>query len=145
MSHDFEPKKRYSHEGIYDISLISISKDGCRDTMLQKSALEVSDVYNVRYPNVFMPIKSGPQGGTYNDGDTHIFYPLIDRSMLKTYRLTIFDRWGLMVFETRDVSVGWDGYYNGKLCQQGVYVWKVHAEFEDGNEVVKTGDVTLLK
>ena len=145
MSHDFEPKKRYSHEGIYDISLTSISKDGCRDTMLQKSALEVSDVYNVRYPNVFMPIKSGPQGGTYDDGDTHIFYPLIDRSMLKTYRLTIFDRWGLMVFETRDVSVGWDGYYNGKLCQQGVYVWKVHAEFEDGNEVVKTGDVTLLK
>ena len=145
ISHDFEPVKRYSKEGTFDISLIVISEFGCKDTMLQASALEVSDVYNVRFPNVFIPYKSGTQGDAYTDGDTHIFYPIIDRTMLKEYRLAIFDRWGLMVFETKDVDKGWDGYYNNKLCQQGVYVWKVHAVFEDGNEVVRTGDVTLLK
>lgn len=145
ISHDYEPIKRYSKEGVFDISLIVISEEGCRDTMIQKSALEVSDVYNVQFPNVFLPQKSGSKGGAFDDGDTDAFYPFIDRSMLKEYRLMIFDRWGLMVFDTKDVDKGWDGYYNGKLCQQGVYVWKVHAVFEDGNEVVKTGDVTLLK
>ena len=145
ISHEFEPAKRYNKEGKYDIMLISISEQGCRDTMIQASAVEVSDVYNVRFPNVFIPLKSGSPGSSYSDGDTHIFYPLIDKTNLKEYRLMVFDRWGLMVFETKNPDEGWDGYYLNELCPQGVYVWKVHAVFDDGNEVVRVGDVTLLR
>jgi PKD repeat protein len=145
MSHEFEPAKRYNKEGKYDIMLISISEQGCRDTMIQASAVEVSDVYNVRFPNVFIPLKTGSPGSSFSTGETHIFYPLIDVTNLKEYRLMVFDRWGLMVFETKNPAEGWDGYYRNELCPQGVYVWKVRAVFDDGNEVVKVGDVTLLR
>jgi gliding motility-associated-like protein len=37
----------------------------------------------------------------------------------------IFDRWGEILFETHDVTVGWDGTYNGVLCKEGAYTWKI--------------------
>ena len=57
----------------------------------------------------------------------------------------IFNRWGELIFESKDIKIGWDGYYRGKLCQQDVYVWKLFAKFEDGTIVEKAGDVTLLR
>ena len=43
------------------------------------------------------------------------------------YHLTVFNRWGEVVFESYDAMFGWDGTYpsGGELCQDGVYVWKI--------------------
>jgi len=61
------------------------------------------------------------------------------------YNLYIYNRWGELMFESKDVDVGWDGYYNGKLCPQDVYIWKVEGKFINGKTFEKTGDVTLLR
>jgi hypothetical protein len=42
------------------------------------------------------------------------------------------------------VEIGWDGYFNGKLCQQDVYVWKAKGIYLNGRSFVYAGDVTLL-
>ena len=44
----------------------------------------------------------------------------------------IFDRWGNLIFETRDITKGWDGTLKGTRCQEDVYVWK--AEFENAGD-----------
>ena len=36
--------------------------------------------------------------------------------------MKIFDRWGQMVFESKDLKNGWDGKVNGRYAQEGVYV-----------------------
>ena len=58
--------------------------------------------------------------------------------------LSVFDRWGTQVFKSHDDVRGWDGKYGGKLCEQGVYVYKVDVITMGGKEFVRTGHVTLL-
>ena len=57
----------------------------------------------------------------------------------------IFNRWGEQIFESLDVKQGWDGYYNGIICQQDVYVWKVTGKYSNGKSFTKAGDVTLMR
>ena len=58
---------------------------------------------------------------------------------LKSYYVQIYNRWGTKVFESSTLdengspAEGWDGNYNGSPCPQGNYVWKIYAEFKDGN------------
>ena len=61
------------------------------------------------------------------------------------YELNIFNRWGELIFVSKDPKIGWDGYYRGKLCKQDVYVWKVRIKFSNGEVLEKVGDVTLLR
>ena len=56
----------------------------------------------------------------------------------------MFNRWGELVFETNDVTKGWDGFTRSP-AKQDVYAWKAYAKFSDGREEVLSGDVTLLR
>ncbi len=78
------------------------------------------------------------------DGKNDIF-------RVRTYALShitafrVFNRWGEMVFETYDVSQGWDGTWQGQLCTPAVYVWYIEGNCADGSEVKKKGNVTLIR
>jgi gliding motility-associated-like protein len=58
----------------------------------------------------------------------------------------MFDRWGNLLFESQNPAIGWDGTYDGKLVQEGTYIWQI--EFLE-NQTDKThmhhGHVTVLK
>ena len=57
----------------------------------------------------------------------------------------IFNRWGELVFESRDINYIWDGTYNGLPCQDGVYTWKLTFTPEESKvEQIKIGHVVLL-
>ena len=62
------------------------------------------------------------------------------------FDLFIFNRWGEIVWESHDVDVGWDGTYNGKPVQQGVYQWKVQVKnpFNDDKETFN-GSFSVLR
>jgi gliding motility-associated-like protein len=64
---------------------------------------------------------------------------------VKKYELSVYNRWGELLFESKDPKIGWDGYYRDKLCQQDIYVWKIKATSNAGKAIIKTGDVTLLR
>ena len=66
--------------------------------------------------------------------------------MKETYRLTIFNRWGELIFQTRDINEGWDGLHKGKLCQIDSYIWKIYVEVANSSEVKSyTGHVNLIR
>jgi len=70
------------------------------------------------------------------------------KAELKSFR--IYDRWGLMVFETKDINQGWDGTYNGKPQPLGTYVYIVEAIAGSGTEAggrkfYSQGNVTLIR
>ena len=48
---------------------------------------------------------------------------------LQDFSLVIYNRWGETVWESRDISVGWDGTYgvNGRPVQDGTYTWFIRA------------------
>ena len=60
--------------------------------------------------------------------------------------MLIYNRWGVLLFESWDQEIGWDGYdENGILMPMGVYVYKLDLRFEDGNSGIRIGDITLIR
>ncbi|MFZ0283353.1 MAG: PKD domain-containing protein [Bacteroidales bacterium] len=144
-SESFEPHHRYQKSGVYNVRLIAYSEHGCVDT------LTVNDVfgrlgYFIKFPDSFIPNPGGPPGGHYSPGSdetAHIFHPV--DSGISDYRLRIFNGRGTQIFESNDIYFGWDGYFNGQICEPGVYAWKVRGKYLNGEPFTKMGDVTLIK
>jgi hypothetical protein len=99
----------------------------------------------IKFPNAFRWNRSGPTGGYWNEHglSDDIFRPF-SKNVIE-YHLQIFNRWGVLIYESWDINKGWDGYYaNGQRSLQGVYVWKVRGRYADGSYFTKVGDVTFL-
>ena len=62
------------------------------------------------------------------------------------YLLEIFDRWGTLVYSTRDINKGWDGTVKGQKAEDGVYIYSVKVIGNNGvGKKEFKGHVTLLK
>lgn len=60
--------------------------------------------------------------------------------------MQVFDRWGHLIFESKDKEVGWDGRdQSGKLYPMGVYVYKLDLVYVSGQQTTILGDVTLIR
>ncbi len=95
---------------------------------------------NVYVPNVFAPASVS--------GNAHFF--LSSRYPLPIEDLSIYDRWGELVYEDKNFAVndetrGWDGVFRGKECDPGVFVWHVEVEYLDGYREALSGNVTLIR
>lgn len=86
-------------------------------------------------PNAFSP---------NGDGNNDILR-LLGGKNVKSVELVIYNRWGEMIFQTTDISVGWDGTYKGKMQNTGVYAYMLKAIFVNGDTLMKRGNITLLK
>ena len=141
----FEPEHKYNSYGSYDISLIVWSEHGCSDSVTVIDALAGSGCY-IDFPNAFIPNPDGPSGGYYtqkSDEGAQIFHPVT--SGVSEYQLRIFSKIGILIFESNDINIGWDGYHKGQLCEPGVYIWKVRGIYKNGEPFINMGDITLLK
>ena len=141
----YEPAHTFSEPGDYNIKLIAVSEQGCTDTLTVINPLRGSENY-IEFPNAFFPNLNGPVGGYYSsssDDAAMVFHPV--SSGVAEYQLRIFSKRGIMIFESYDINIGWDGYYKGQLCQSGVYIWKVRGKYLNGEPFTKMGDLILLK
>ena len=108
---------------------------GCTDTVVRN--IEVMDEFLVFIPTAFTPNGDGMNEALFVLGDD------IDRT---DFRLMIFDRWGERIFETTDLSEGWDGSYKGSPAQDGVYNWRLEARsFYTGRPHKLSGHVVLVR
>lgn len=143
-STDSDPSWIYDEPGDYTVRLLAISSEGCTDSMLLTDIFTESEP-DVLLPNAFSPNTFGPTGGYYNpkDNNNDVFHPWFSETPVE-YQLRVFNRKGNLLFESSDINIGWDGYYQQILQPQGVYVYKVRARFKNGKTVVKMGDITLF-
>ncbi len=120
----------------YLAELIVYSQAGCSDTVSRIVQINGQTVFYV--PNAFTP-----------DGDelNNIFMPVMTTGFDPSdYSFVIYNRWGEIVFETFDVHVGWDGTYQGKLIQDGVYVWSLNFKHNsEDHRFARKGSVTLIR
>ncbi len=67
-----------------------------------------------RLPNTFTP---------NGDGDNDLFTPILPYFFIDHINIRIFNRWGVLVFETSDPMINWDGrnMKNGKEVEEGTY------------------------
>jgi len=138
----FEPLHKYAKFGNYNVGLVVSSEYGCSDSLVAFSSSE----YFIDFPNAFIPNPEGPIGGFYSsksDEAAQVFHPIF--SGVSDYQLKIFSKLGILIFESSDTNIGWDGYFNGQLSNPGVYIWKARGNFRNGKPFIKMGDVTLLR
>jgi gliding motility-associated-like protein len=88
----------------------------------------------VGVPNVFSP---------NGDGQNDVLSVLGQGIARMEFR--IYNRYGQMVFETTEQSLGWDGTQNGRDLNPGTFVWVLDVRFAEGNQERFTGDVTLVR
>jgi gliding motility-associated-like protein len=140
------PAHTYKKSGDYEVYLIATSSKGCKDTFEFGQFIKVDETISIVIPNAFTPnSQSANAFGFYDPYATNndIFHPVVKG--MKEFELSIYSRWGELLFESKDPKSGWDGYFNGKLCQQDVYIWKIKAKGKDDSEYNKTGDFLLIR
>lgn len=144
-STEFNPNHTYETTGIYDVTLIAESNQGCLDTIVVESAVLIKEGGTFQVPNAFTPSPFGPSnsevvgGGGKND----IFLPVFEG--VTEFHMMIYNRWGELMFESFDKTQGWNGYYKGRLCPKDAYVYKVKLKFSDGDTRTVVGDVALIR
>jgi len=84
-----------------------------------------------------------PNGDAVND----VFKPVFNCE-LSYFRLSVFNRWGKMVYDSTVATDGWNGQYKEEMLPLGLYVWKLEYQFtEDAEDPLRIakGNLLLLK
>ena len=124
-------------DSIYIISITDIN--GCQDSaQVRLIRKEKPELY---IPNVF-----NPNTNAGNDRFRIFGNEEVDRIL----SMKVFDRWGNAVYisttvELNNLSSGWDGKFNQKPVEQGVYVYLIEVLFADGSVEIFHGDLTVLR
>jgi gliding motility-associated-like protein len=129
------PAQHYPLTGIetyYPVQLIVHSPIGCLDTATYNMRV-LSSCY-IAVPSAFTP---------NNDGLNDYLYPL---NALKADNLDfrVFNRWGQLLFATKDWQTKWDGTVHGTPQPAGVYVWTLRFTQHDTGKKVEMKGTTML-
>ena len=130
------PSHKYNSNTLGDflVNLVVISEYGCKDTA--KSYIKVEDIATMYVPTAFSPD---------NDGINDIFKVSAYGIDTDNFILIVYNRWGEAIFETKDLFTGWDGKYNMKMSQVGVYSYLVVYKDFTGIEYTKSGVFNLIR
>lgn len=102
---------------------------------LQPVWVKVYDSTIISVPNAFSP----------NGDGTNDVWRLKVQGMVNNYTLTVFNRYGQVVYTSRDINTPWDGTMNGKPLQVGTYYYIIQATDNNNRAVKQSGYVMLLK
>lgn len=122
----------------FTIVLTAISNLGCIDTAQYFIGYDPGLVYYI--PNSFTP-----------DGDMNnqVFNPVFTSGIdIYHYTMYIYNRWGEVIFESNDPSIGWDGSYSvkGKDAEVGVYTYQIFIKIPTFDErKMILGQVNLIR
>ncbi len=117
--------------------LVTDLETGCQTTLeTELRPLGVCSPGLLAVPNAFTP---------NGDGNNDVLY-VRSTGVADILTFKVFNRWGEQIFETDNISVGWDGTHNGKEVNPGVYVYYVQGICPiDGTDLFNKGNVTVIR
>lgn len=122
----------YLETGHYLFSQLVITEFECRDTAAQ--IIWIQPDYNLFVPTAFTP-----DGDGLNDS----FLPQVQGAL--EYELLLYDRWGVLYFQTTDPKESWDGTYRGAPSPVDTYIWKINSRSYDFLRYQRIGKVVLIR
>jgi gliding motility-associated-like protein len=108
------------------------NSQGCQS--IDSTYIEVDPSSNIYIPNIFSPNE---------DGNNDVYY--VRGKGIKQFNITIYNRWGQVVFQSKDIEQGWDGTFKGTPLNQGVFVYQVNVILYNGDQLNETGNITLVR
>jgi gliding motility-associated-like protein len=122
----------------YEVMLVTTNEYGCTDTSYQ--IIEIHEELTYYVPNAFTP-----DGNQFNNVWKPVFTEGLDP---QNYHVSIFNRWGEIVWESYNSNVGWDGTYgtNGLPVQDGVYIYNICFGYKDSAKKENiTGHIAMIR
>lgn len=90
-------------------------------------------------PYYYIPSAFTPNGDGLND----IFK--VEGENIVRVEMEIFNRWGEMIFKENSITAGWDGNYKTTACPEGVYIYSIKLQANDGRKFNAKGALHLLR
>ncbi len=130
------PNFIFSVSGVYPIFLNVINKYGCSASTMR--TITVLPEFTFYVPNTFSP---------NNDGVNDVFMPMGRGWEESSYELTIYNRWGQKIFNTKNVYEGWNGKTTSKdeSTEDDVYVYQIQVNDFSKKLHSYTGHVMVIK
>jgi len=126
------PSNTFISPGDYWVTLISEDTFGCIDTV--SKPIHIEQQYLIYIPNSFTP-----DGSRLNETFSGQFIGL------DHLEITVFNRWGELVFHSNELNFSWDGTNNNKTVQPGTYTWRMKCITSSGKELSFLGHVNVLR
>ena len=117
-----------SSAGSYTVTVIGAYNCTATDTI--QVQLENCD------SKIFVPTAFSPNGDGYND--ELLLYEMGGHTFKE---LKIFNRWGNMIFESKNLNTSW----GGDEIESGVYIYLLNYYDEEGFEMTAKGNITVIK
>ncbi|HLG36226.1 MAG TPA: PKD domain-containing protein [Bacteroidia bacterium] len=128
-----DPRHAYRDTGSFEVCLITSNIYSCSDTLCDSVTIKPDFAFYV--PNAFTP---------NGDGLNEFFRP--QGVSFKDYELTIYDRWGQVIFRSGDFDFAWDGNLsNGKQASNGVYIYTIDMKDLENVKHHFIGNVAVIR
>ncbi len=116
---------------------VTVSYPPCTGSDTITIRTEMCDCF-LEIPSAFTP---------NGDGKNDLFRPVVERGCpVHSFELSVYNRWGARIWQSRDISQGWDGFEHNMPAATGTYMYLLR--FSGGThrkEQIKKGDVTLIR
>jgi gliding motility-associated-like protein len=135
---------QYDESGNFMVHLMAVDEQwGCESIIAKPLTVVVNPNCGLTFPNAFTP-------EMLQDNE---FYPVYNEGVMETgYELRVYNRWGALLWSTKNIHDTWDGMYKGEIAKQDVYVYHCKATCEEKdpetgkNRILNIkGDVTVIR
>ncbi len=122
----------YDTVSLYDsLDVIDIVSDTIIITVYQDESM-------FYVPNAFTP-DNNEHNQTWGPVAVNDFNPY-------EFELSIYNRWGEIMYKSNDLYSRWDGTYNSMKCPDGVYIWKItHRNNSNSEKLITLGNISLIR
>jgi len=128
-----DPLVTFQDTGLFDVLLVVENGLGCSDTA--RDQLFIFPEGNFLVPTSFSP---------NSDGINDIF-TIRGVSYAENFSMIVFNRWGQKVFESNDISKGWDGKFQNEYVLNGTYLYKIEFQALSGSIYYAQGPLLMLR
>ena len=131
-------KHTFKDTGCYEVSLLTITTEGCRDSVSQ--IVCIKDEFHLYIPDAFTP---------NGDGLNDEFIPVGIGFQREDYEMTIYNRKSTQIFKSTELTIGWNGKSNLLMIDDktpmDTYVYKIRCKDMAGKFHFFTGQINLIR
>jgi gliding motility-associated-like protein len=128
----------FNATGMFTLSVVHYS-NGCVSPEQQT----VITVAECPQSLIFIPNSFTPDGDEHNNRWQPTFTSGFDPH---SFNLTIYNRYGQVIFESNNAEEGWDGTFNNVMCQDGIYSYVIYyGNLQDDGINTVRGHITLIR
>lgn len=129
----------FTEPGTYPVTLIADYGTHV-DTTKEFVTLYYTDSLCNEEGQEFVPLAFSPN----DDGNNDILFVRGDN--IASMHFVVYDRWGNVMFETADQSIGWNGFFKNNLVNPGTFAWKLEYVLKgEAERKIKSGKIILVK